>query len=477
MSTTSLPRRVTLVEVGPRDGLQNEKEPVSTAAKIALIDALQDAGVREIEATSFVSPKWVPQMADAADVMAGIERRAGVRYSVLTPNLKGWEAAHATRPDEIVVFGAASEAFSLANINCSIAESMARFAPVVAAARAAGVKVRGAISCALGCPYEGPVAPEAVGRVARLMKEIGVQHVGVADTIGVGTPLQVRAAMLAALEHFPLDEVSGHFHDTYGMALANVFECLQLGVHVFDASVSGLGGCPYAKGATGNVATEDVVYLLHGLGIETGIDLGKLIDAGQAMRDVIGKPNGSRVARALLAKRNAEAASLAATDREAVSDPGRPEGFRRVEQALRRLGHAHEPRFLEVAARTSQEAADALGVSVGQIAKSVVFRRKADDVAVMVVTSGDRRVDERKVAGLVGAIGRADAEFVKSRTGFTIGGVSPVALAAPVVVLIDRELFRFDAVWAAAGHPNGVFSMTPAELVRLTGAPVHDVTP
>jgi hydroxymethylglutaryl-CoA lyase len=303
MNTTSLPRHVTLVEVGPRDGLQNEKVPVSAASKIELIHRLQAAGVREIEATSFVSPKWVPQMADAAEVMAGIERRADVRYSVLTPNLKGWEASRAARPDEIVVFGAASESFSRANINCSIAESIERFAPVAAAARAAGVKVRGAISCAVGCPYEGDIAPEAVGRVARLMKDIGVQHVGVADTIGVGTPLKVGAAMQAALEYFPLDEVSGHFHDTYGTALANIFLCLQMGVHVFDASVSGLGGCPYAKGATGNVASEDVVYLLHRLGIETGIDLDQLIDAGRYIRGVTGKPNGSRVARALLAKR------------------------------------------------------------------------------------------------------------------------------------------------------------------------------
>ena len=303
MNPTSLPRAVTLVEVGPRDGLQNEKDPVPAAAKIELIRRLQAAGVREIEATSFVSPKWVPQMADALEVMAGIVRAPGVRLSVLTPNLKGWEAAAPTRPDEIVVFGAASEAFSRKNINCSIDESIERFAPVVAAAREAGVKVRGAISCAVGCPYEGEVAPSRVGHVAQRMKEIGVQHVGVADTIGVGTPLKVRAAMEAALAHYPLDEVSGHFHDTYGQALANILECLHMGVHVFDASVSGLGGCPYARGATGNVATEDVVYLLQGLGIETGIDLQALIDAGQFMRGVLGKPNGSRVARALLARR------------------------------------------------------------------------------------------------------------------------------------------------------------------------------
>ena len=299
----SLPTRVKLVEVGPRDGLQNEKQAVDTAVKVELVHRLQAAGLSELEVTSFVSPKWVPQMADNAAVMAGITRRPGVRYSVLTPNLKGWEAAAATRPDEIVVFGAASEAFSQKNINCSIAESIERFAPVVEAARAAGVKVRGAISCAVGCPYEGEVAPERVELVARLMAQIGVQHVGVADTIGVGTPLKVQRALEAALRHYPLAEVSGHFHDTYGMALANVLASLQLGIATFDTSVSGLGGCPYAKGATGNVATEDVVYLLHGMGIDTGIDLDALIDAGRFIRDALGQPNGSRVARALLARR------------------------------------------------------------------------------------------------------------------------------------------------------------------------------
>jgi hydroxymethylglutaryl-CoA lyase len=299
----SLPSRVKIVEVGPRDGLQNEKQPVAAQHKIALVHALQAAGLSEIEVTSFVSPKWVPQMADNAEVMAGIRRQPGVRYAVLTPNLKGFEAALATRPDEIVVFGAASEAFSQKNINCSIAESIERFAPVTAAARAAGIKVRGAISCAVGCPYEGEIAPERVELVARLMKEIGVQHVGVADTIGVGTPTKVQRALEAALRHYPLAEVSGHFHDTYGQALSNVYASLELGISTFDTSVSGLGGCPYAKGATGNVATEDVVYLLHGLGIATGIDLDGLIDAGQAIRGVLGQPNGSRVARALLAKR------------------------------------------------------------------------------------------------------------------------------------------------------------------------------
>ena len=302
MSAT-LPSRVTLVEVGPRDGLQNEKQAVPAATKIELVHRLQAAGLREIEVTSFVSPKWVPQMADNAEVMAGVQRQAGVRYSVLTPNLKGWEAAALTRPDEIVVFGAASEAFSQKNINCSIAESIERFAPVVQAARAAGVKVRGAISCAVGCPYEGDIAPERVELVARLMAQIGVQHVGVADTIGVGTPRKVQRALEAALKHYPLAEVSGHFHDTYGQALSNVYASLELGISTFDTSVSGLGGCPYAKGATGNVATEDVAYLLHGLGIETGIDLEALIDAGVFIREALGQPTGSRVARALLSKR------------------------------------------------------------------------------------------------------------------------------------------------------------------------------
>ena len=242
------PSQVTLVEVGPRDGLQNEAQPVAAAHKIELIHRLQAAGCREIEATSFVSPKWVPQMADNALVMAGIRRRPGVRYSVLTPNMKGLEAALQTRPDEVVVFGAASEAFSQRNINCSIAESFERFRPVVAAAQAAGLKVRGAISCALGCPYQGEVSADEVERVVLLMKDIGVDHCGVADTIGVGTPRRVQAAMERALRHYPLAEVSGHFHDTYGQALANILACLQMGIHVFDASIAGLGGCPRSEG-------------------------------------------------------------------------------------------------------------------------------------------------------------------------------------------------------------------------------------
>jgi hydroxymethylglutaryl-CoA lyase len=297
------PSRVKLVDVGPRDGLQNEKQPVPAAVKIELVHRLQDAGLGEIEVTSFVSPKWVPQMADNAEVMAGIRRKPGVRYSVLVPNMKGLEAALDSRPDEIVVFGAASEAFSQKNINCSIAESIERFAPVVEAARAKGIHVRGAMSTAVGCPYEGEIAPSRVEMVARLMKQIGVQHLGVADTIGAGTPRKVQAAMEAALKHYALADISGHFHDTYGQALANTLACLEMGIWQFDASCAGLGGCPYAKGATGNVATEDVVYMLHGMGIATGIDLDKLIDAGQFISDHLGRKPNSRAATALLNKR------------------------------------------------------------------------------------------------------------------------------------------------------------------------------
>jgi hydroxymethylglutaryl-CoA lyase len=297
------PAKVKLVDVGPRDGLQNEKQPVPAQVKIQLVHMLQDAGLKEIEVTSFVSPKWVPQMADNAQVMAGITRQTGVRYSVLTPNMQGFEAALLSKPDEIVVFAAASEAFSQRNINCSIAESIERFAPVVAAARAAGIYVRGAMSCTVGCPYEGEVAPERVGYLAGLMKGIGVQHVGVADTIGVGTPRKVQAAIEATLKHFALDDVSGHFHDTYGQALANTVIALEMGVWQYDASVAGLGGCPYAKGATGNVATEDVVYMLHGMDIETGIDLDKLIDAGKFISDHLQRQPQSRAATALLNKR------------------------------------------------------------------------------------------------------------------------------------------------------------------------------
>ena len=305
MKTMNLPHRVKLIDVGPRDGLQNEKQPVPAAVKVELVHRLQAAGLKEIEVTSFVSPKWVPQMADNAEVMAGIQRQAGVRYSVLTPNVQGFEAALKTQPDEIVVFGAASEAFSQKNINCSIAESMERFAPVVKAARDAGIAVRGAMSCTVGCPYEGDIAPERVSYLAGLMKGIGVQRVDVADTIGVGTPRKVQAAIEATLKHYALNDVSGHFHDTYGQALANTLAALQLGVWNFQSSVAGLGGCPYAKGATGNVATEDVVYMLNSMGIDTGIDLDRLIDAGVFISEALGRKPNSRVAAAVLNKRAA----------------------------------------------------------------------------------------------------------------------------------------------------------------------------
>jgi len=303
----SYPSRVQLIDVGPRDGLQNEKQPVPADVKVELVQRLQDAGLAEIEVTSFVSPKWVPQMGDNAQVMHGIRRRAGVRYSVLTPNMKGFEAAIAAPreewPDEIVVFGAASEAFSQKNINCSIAESMERFAPVVAAAREKGIAVRGAMSCTVGCPYEGDIAPEKVGYLAGLMKGIGVARVDVADTIGVGTPRKVQAALEATLAHFGVDQVSGHFHDTYGQALANTLAALELGVWNHQSSVAGLGGCPYAKGATGNVATEDVVYMLHGMGIATGIDLDALIDTGVFISQALGREPNSRASKAIRTKR------------------------------------------------------------------------------------------------------------------------------------------------------------------------------
>ncbi len=303
--TSSIPSRVRLIDVGPRDGLQNEKTPVPAAVKVELVHRLQAAGLQEIEVTSYVSPKWVPQMGDNHEVMSGIARQGDVAYSVLTPNLKGFEAAVLDQPDEIVVFGSASEAFSQRNINCSIAESIERFAPVVKAARDAGIAVRGAMSCTVGCPYEGDIAPERVSYLAGLMKSIGVQRVDVADTIGVGTPRKVQAAMEATLRHYALNDVSGHFHDTYGQALVNTLAALQMGVWNFQSSVAGLGGCPYAKGATGNVATEDVVYMMQGMGIETGIDLDKLIDAGVFISEALGRKPNSLVSRAVLNKRSA----------------------------------------------------------------------------------------------------------------------------------------------------------------------------
>lgn len=302
------PSSVSIIDVGARDGLQNEKQTVPSDVKIELINGLIDAGIRKLEATSFVSPKWVPQMADNSDVLNGIIKRDNVTYSVLTPNLKGFEAALAHKPDfanyEVVIFGSASEAFSQKNINCSIAESIERFAPVAEAAKANGIAVRGVISCTVGCPYEGEVNPDQVAYVTEKLINIGAEHIGIADTIGVGTPLKVQKAIDAACRYIDIHNVSGHFHDTYGQALANTLAALQMGVAQFDTSVAGLGGCPYAKGATGNVATEDVVYMLHGMGIETGIDLDKLVDVGQKISDFLGRQNGSRVARALLNKRN-----------------------------------------------------------------------------------------------------------------------------------------------------------------------------
>ena len=298
-----LPTHVKLLDVGPRDGLQNEKANVATEHKARLVAMLQDAGLTEIEVTSFVSPKWVPQMGDNTAVMAAIERRPGVRYSVLVPNTKGLEPALASRPDEILVFTAASEAFTQKNINCSIAESLERFAPVIEGAHAAGVKVRAALSCALGCPYEGEISADQVEAVVKPLKALGVDAIDIADTIGVGTPRRVQAAMERALKQLPLPGVSGDLRDTYGQALTNIYASLELGVHSFHASVAGLGGCPYAKGATGNVASEDVVFMLDGLGIETGVDLDKLVDAGAFISGVLGREPVSRVARAVLAKR------------------------------------------------------------------------------------------------------------------------------------------------------------------------------
>jgi hydroxymethylglutaryl-CoA lyase len=299
----NLPSNVKIVEVGPRDGLQNEKEAVSAAVKIELVDRLSRAGFPNIEAASFVSPKWVPQMATSADVMAGITRRPDTLYSALTPNMQGFEAALASRADEVVIFGSASEAFSQKNINCSIAESIARFEPVARAAREHGLRLRGSISCAFGCPYQGEVPLAAVADVVGRMRDLGCDEIDIADTIGVSTPRQTQAVMATAARAFDLVRISGHFHDTYGQALANIYASLEVGVAIFHSSVSGLGGCPYAKGATGNVATEDVVYMLNGLGIETGIDLDQVVDAGAFISQQLGRKGASRVGNALLAKR------------------------------------------------------------------------------------------------------------------------------------------------------------------------------
>ena len=298
----AIPRSVRIVEVGPRDGLQNEAQNVPTAVKIGLIDRLTDAGLPVIEATAFVSPKWVPQMADNAQVMAGIRRKAGVAYPVLVPNRKGLDAALAAGCDEVVVFGAATESFSKRNTNCSIAEGLARFADVCAAALAQGLKVRGDISVCLGCPYEGAVKPAQVTRVARELYAMGCYEITLADTIGAGTPAATRAVIEDVAAHIPAAKLAGHFHDTYGQALANTLAALECGVATFDSSVAGLGGCPYAKGATGNVATEDLLYMLDGMGIATGVDLQKLVAAGSYICEALGRPTQSRVARALAAK-------------------------------------------------------------------------------------------------------------------------------------------------------------------------------
>jgi hydroxymethylglutaryl-CoA lyase len=298
-----LPQRVKIVEVGPRDGLQNESQLVPSAVKVELIDRLGMAGLKTIEATAFVSPKWVPQMGDAAEVMASLPRRHGVSYPVLVPNLKGFEQALAAGAGEIAVFGAASEAFSQKNINCSIAESLERFRPVMEAARQNGIRVRGYVSCVLGCPYQGEVPPAAVAEVAARLAEMGCYEISLGDTIGVGTPASVARMLDEVTLLVPVERLAGHYHDTYGMALANIYASLERGVAVFDASVAGLGGCPYAAGASGNVATEDVVYLMNGLGLETGIDLDRLVDAGAWICAELGRAPSSKVARAVLAKR------------------------------------------------------------------------------------------------------------------------------------------------------------------------------
>ena len=297
-----LPSQVKIVEVGPRDGLQNEKRVVPTAVKIELIDRLSAAGLPCIEATSFVSPKWVPQMADNSAVLQGISRRPGSTYPVLTPNLQGFDSAMQAGATEVAVFAAASESFSRKNINCSIAESLKRFEPVISAASALEIPVRGYVSCVVGCPYEGDIDPAAAAAVARTLADMGCYEVSLGDTIGVGTPASIRRLLEACLRQLPAKRLAGHYHDTYGMAIANIYASLELGIATFDASIAGLGGCPYARGASGNVASEDVVYLMHGLGIETGIDLAKLAAIGDWISSAINRPNGAKAGRALCAK-------------------------------------------------------------------------------------------------------------------------------------------------------------------------------
>ena len=290
-----IPKKIQLVEVGPRDGLQNEKLWVETETKIALIEKLAQAGLTKIEATSFVSPKWIPQMKDAFEVLSGIERRPGVSYPVLTPNIKGFEKALEAGATEVAVFGAASEAFSQNNVNCSIVESVERFRPIIAAAQKSGIRVRAYISCVLGCPYKGVVPVADVVKLALQMSEMGCYEISLGDTIGIGTPLQAKKMVEAVAEKVPVSKLALHFHDTRGQALANIYACLELGVSIIDSSVAGLGGCPYAHGARGNVATEDVVYMLHGMGIETGVELEKLIEVGRFISEVFGRVPQSKV--------------------------------------------------------------------------------------------------------------------------------------------------------------------------------------
>ena len=297
----NLPKHVKIVEVGPRDGLQNEKQAIDTATKVELIARLGASGLKTIEATAFVSPKWVPQMADNAEVMRQITRLDGVTYPVLTPNLKGLEAALATGVTEVAVFAAASEAFSQKNINCSISESIERFVPVIESAREHGVAVRGYVSTVVGCPYQGDVPPEKVAEVAKALFDLGCYEISLGDTIGVGTPLKVQAMLAEVSKAVPMDKLAGHFHNTYGMAIANIYASLQMGMAVFDASVAGLGGCPYAKGASGNVATEDVVYLLNGLGIDSGVDLTSLVETAVWVSAQLGRAPASNVAKAISA--------------------------------------------------------------------------------------------------------------------------------------------------------------------------------
>ncbi|WP_050479365.1 hydroxymethylglutaryl-CoA lyase [Herbaspirillum rhizosphaerae] len=299
----SLPKKVKIVEVGPRDGLQNEKETISAEVKIELVNRLTSAGFVNVEAASFVSPKWVPQMATSSEVIQGITRKPGVIYSALTPNMKGFEAALAAGVDEVVIFGAASEAFSQKNINCSIAESIERFREVAQAAKEHKIRLRAAISCAFGCPYQGEVPLSSVSDVVGRFRDLGCDEIDIADTIGVATPNKVAPVMQAAIREFNIDGLSGHFHDTYGQALANIYASLEVGITIYHSSVAGLGGCPYAKGATGNVASEDVLYMMQGLGIETGIDLDIVVDAGQFISEHLGRKAVSRAGNAIAAKR------------------------------------------------------------------------------------------------------------------------------------------------------------------------------